>query len=45
MVEDMDKKLEEIVNFIGLEVQDKMRDFVKTHTSPKSKTQNHPEFV
>ena len=41
MVEDMNNKLEEIVNFFGLKVQDKMRKYVRIHTDPKCKIFNN----
>ena len=44
MVENMNERLEEIVNFIGLQVQNQMRDFVRTHTEPKCKIQNNSFF-
>ena len=44
MVEDMDKKLEEVVSFFGLKVQENMKDFVRTHTDPNCNSQNHFVF-
>ena len=44
MVENMNERLEEIVSFIGLQVQNEMRDFVTTHTEPKCKIQNKSFF-
>ena len=40
MVEDMDKSLEEVVSFFGLEVQAEMKEFVLTHTDSKCNAQN-----
>ena len=45
MVENMNERLEEIVSFIGLQVQNEMRDFVTTHTEPKCKIQNKSIFA
>ena len=44
MVENMNERLEEIVSFIGLQVQNEMRDFVTTHTDPKCKIENKSTF-
>ena len=40
MVEDMDKRLGEVVSFFGLEVQAEMKEFVLTHTDSKCNAQN-----
>ena len=40
MVEDMDKNLEEVMSFFGLEVQSEMKDFVRTHTDSQCNAQN-----
>ena len=39
MVNNLNNKLEEIVSFFGLEVQNEMKVFVQTHTNSKCDTQ------
>ena len=39
MVNKVNNKLEEIVSFFGLEVQNEMKVFVQTHTNSKCDTQ------